>query len=117
MIDAAGTHTIVIDQGSTFSMALMVTDDDGYPYSLDTYTAKMQIRTGYADDGGTILADLASGAGITRKDGWFIAAIPKTITRTMPPGAWVWDFDITSPGGDTYTILRDSALVRAETTR
>lgn len=120
MIDAAGTHTIVIDQGSTFSMALMVTDDDGIPYDLSGYTSKMQIRTAPADDGGTILATTCTTAdgSIVKVDGWIIPTIPAATTAAMPPGAWVWDIDVTSPdASETSTLLRGSALIRAETTR
>lgn len=119
MIDAAGTHTIVIDQGSTFSMALMVTDDDGIPYDLSGYTSKMQIRTAPADDNGTILATCTTSNGsIVKADGWIIPTIASATTADMPSGAWVWDIDVTSPdASETSTLLRGSALVRAETTR
>ena len=57
---AAGKYNFVIEQGATTDFEVQYTDSLGNPVDLTDYTGRMQIRSTYAQDSGTLFLTLSS---------------------------------------------------------
>jgi len=57
---AAGKYNFVIEQGATTDFEVQYTDSSGNPVDLTDYTGRMQIRSTYAQDSGTLFLTLSS---------------------------------------------------------
>lgn len=57
---AAGKYSFTIDQGSTLNLEVQYKDSTGTPVNLSGYSAKMQIKSGYADNSPTTYITLSS---------------------------------------------------------
>lgn len=124
---AAELCDITIDQGATFALPIQYVDSAGVPVNLSGYDARAQVRTAYADQGGTVLIDVsldpslaAAGTGIAFTDataGELVMQISATDTTGMPTGAWVWDLEVESGDGVVTRLLGGRAMVSPEVTR
>lgn len=108
-----------MEQGTSFALALRITDGAGNPVSLSGYQARMQVRpsAGYPGDP---LADLstAAGEGITISgDG---TALTVAISADATAGyTWehaVYDLLLQAPDGDVLRLLRGEVTVSAAVT-
>jgi hypothetical protein len=57
---AAGKYSFTIEQGSTLNLEVQYKDSAGIPVNLSGYSAKMQIKSGYADNSPTTYITLSS---------------------------------------------------------
>lgn len=117
---AAGTLDIIIDQGATWTLAVEWQAPAGTGINLTGYDVRAQVRDGYADAGGTVLASMTIGDGVTVTSavgGAFTLSIPATDTETMPTGNYVWDCEVESAGGEVTRLLMGRAIIRPEVTR
>tara|TARA_R100000388_G_scaffold1643_1_gene2393 strand:+ start:862 stop:1260 length:399 start_codon:yes stop_codon:yes gene_type:complete len=57
---AAGKYSFVIEQGATTDFEIQYKDSNGDPIDLTGYTAKMQIRSTFAQNGGELFLTLSS---------------------------------------------------------
>ena len=57
---AAGKYSFIIEQGSTLNLEVQYKDSTGTPVNLSGYSAKMQIKSGYADNSPTTYITLSS---------------------------------------------------------
>ena len=57
---AAGKYNFVIEQGATTDFEVQYTDSSNNPVDLTGYTGRMQIRSTYAQDSGTLFLTLSS---------------------------------------------------------
>jgi hypothetical protein len=78
----AARNDIVIEQGATFLMTLIFSQQDGTPIDLTGYAGRMQIRETV---GGRVLVSLTEGLGVrtNQNPGQVEVRIPATVTRNL----------------------------------
>ena len=57
---SAGKYSFAIDQGSTFKLGVQYLDSNSTPINLTDYSARMQIRSDYADNSNTLYITVSS---------------------------------------------------------
>ena len=101
---------ITIPQGTDQSFSFTIAGTD-----LSTYTAKLQARTQYGAS--TAFVTLTNGSGITLGNGSFSWTFTNAQTNTFPLGKWVYDFEITSGGGQVSRMIQGSMTVTTQVTQ
>lgn len=86
---ASKTH-LVIDQGTTYSTDLNLTDDNGDPLNLSGYTANSLIKKWYTSSN-----FIAFNTSINASAGIVTLYLSANTTTNMTPGRYVYDVDIT----------------------
>lgn len=112
-----GRFNFSIYQGDTFSTAPAWKINNSY-VNVTGYTADMQVRQDV--DSASIIVELSTSngrivAGTT--DGKFTLTLTAAETATLPPGNYVYDLEVTSPGGTVTKILTGGFAVIAEVTQ
>ena len=104
-----GILNITIPQGTdqTFSFTIA-------GYDLRTYTAKLQARTNYG--AANAFVTLTNSSGISLGNGTFTWTFTHTQTNTFPLGKWVYDFEITSSGGEITRLIQGNMTVTPQVT-
>lgn len=103
---------LVIDQGSTFSSDLSLTDENGDPLALAGYTANSQIRKWYS----------STNAAATFTTSINVASAVITLTLTanqtsnLVSGRYVYDVEITD-GTEVSRIVEGIVTVTPQVTR
>ena len=103
---------LVIDQGSTFSTDLSLTDENGDPLDLDGYTANSQIRKWYT-------STTASGTFTTYinvPDGTITLSLSDTQTGALVSGRYVYDVEINN-GVTVSRVVEGIVTVTPQVTR
>lgn len=118
---AAAHWKIIVEQGSTWRVALTVYDESGAPVDLTGYTARMQVRETLdaAEPLLTLTTPETSPGGITI-DGP-AGRLTLLIADEMST-AWAWtfgvyDLELASPDGDVDRLLKGEFEVDREVTR
>jgi len=84
---------LTIDQGSTFSVDIDVTDADGDALNLTDYTVKGQMRKTYTSSTATtFVSEITNATG-----GVVTISLTATATNALKAGRYVYDVEITSP--------------------
>ena len=112
-----GRFNISIYQGDTFSTAPAWKINNSY-VNVTGYTAKMQVRQDV--DSASTIVELSTDNGriVTgTTDGKFTLTLTAAETTPLPPGNYVYDLEITSPGGVETTLLTGGFAVIAEVTQ
>lgn len=113
----AATYDMILDQGSTFSNVIQITDSEETPLNLTGFTARMQVRPSVSSS--TVLLELTNANSritITAAEGKINLSVDATTTSNLTPGNYVYDLE-TVNGSVVERILQGSFLVRAEVTR
>jgi hypothetical protein len=114
----SGRYTMVCDQGSTFSLSFTIRTD-GVPWPLESYTARMQVRSFTSSQ--TVLVELSTANGrITYgpEVGKVNLLIDAVTTAGLPPARHTYDLEFTTiTDGTVQKILSGSFVVRGEVTR
>lgn len=111
-----GRFNFNLTQGDTFSTAPAWKINGNY-VNVTGYTAKMDLKI--APTSTSTIFELSTENGrITTgtTDGKFTLNITSTDSATIPPGNYVYDLDITSPGGVVTTLLTGGFSVTAQVT-
>ena len=103
---------LVIDQGSTFSADIDVTDSVGDPLNLTGYSVAGQIRKSYAS---STAVDF-SGSVYSATNGTVRIQLSATQTNAMKAGRYVYDVEIDN-GSLTIRIVEGQGEVRPGVTR
>lgn len=103
---------LVIDQGSTFSTSLNLTDENGDPISLLGYTANSQIRKWYtsATPAATFTTNTSEG------DGVITLSLTSAQTSNLVAGRYVYDVEIDN-GATVSRIVEGIVTVTPQVTR
>ena len=102
-----------VDQGSTFTVYIDVTDADGDSFDLTSYTVAGQIRKNYNS-----LNAISFNATLYNAPGGTIALnLTDTQTNLMKSGRYVYDVEVTSPGGEITRVVEGQVEVFAGVTR
>lgn len=103
---------LVVDQGTTFSATIDLTDASGEVFNLLNYTVAAQMRKNYTSSTATNF--VASHTGVTGKIN--LSLLPTT-TNTLAPGRYLYDVEITSPGGAVTRVVEGIVTVTPGITR
>lgn len=103
---------LVVDQGSTFSATIDLTDVSGAVFNLANYTVAAQMRKNYASS--TAVSFVASHGGLSGEIN--LSLLPST-TNALAPGRYLYDVEITSPGGAVTRVVEGIVTVTPGITR
>jgi len=109
----ANVFNVFIDQGSTYTVTVEVTDSGGSQFDLTDYTAESQIRKTYTSSAVTasFTTSLNVGAGTVT------LSMTDDTSSTVPAGRYVYDCIITDQSGVKTRILEGQATVTPGVTR
>lgn len=98
---------LTIDQGSTFSVDIDVTDADGDALNLTDYTVKGQMRKTYTSSTATtFVSEITNATG-----GVVTISLTATATNALKAGRYVYDVEITSPTSVVTRIVEGQVEV------
>lgn len=98
---------LTIDQGSTFSVDIDVTDADGDALNLTNYTVKGQMRKTYTSSTATTFVSEITNA----TAGVVTISLTATTTNGLKAGRYVYDVEITSPNSVVTRIVEGQVEV------
>lgn len=92
---------LTVDQGSTFSATVDVTDTSGNPTNLTGYSVAGQVRKSYSSSTAIdFVSSITDGA-----NGVVSISLSDTVTNNMKAGRYVYDVEILSSGGTRTRVL------------
>lgn len=104
---------LILDQGSTFSTTVEVTDENDDPIDLTGYTGAGQIRKHYTSSNATAFSVSLGGA-----TGTISLGLTAVQTANLVAGRYVFDIELTSTGsGAVSRILEGIVTVTPQVTR
>lgn len=103
---------LVIDQGTTFSAVIDVADANGANFDLTGYVVAAQMRKNYTSTAATTFIATHSGA-----LGQITLALTAATTADVEPGRYLYDVEITSPGGSITRVVEGIVTVTPGITR
>ena len=105
---------LVIDQGSTFSTDLNLTDENGDALNLIGYTANSQIRKWYT----SINAAASFTTSINTSSGVITLSLTSAQTSNLVSGRYVYDVEINdTASGEVSRIVEGIVTVTPQVTR
>tara|TARA_R110000796_G_scaffold31104_4_gene82731 strand:- start:1296 stop:1637 length:342 start_codon:yes stop_codon:yes gene_type:complete len=104
---------LLVDQGSTFRANVDVTDSDGNELNLTNYTVAAQLRKNYSSTTAVEFTATISNA----TSGVLEIFLSDTQTDLLKAGRYVYDVEITSPGGEVTRVLEGQIEVSPGVTR
>lgn len=105
------SNDLTIYKGDFVELFVTIKDSVGNPISLVGSTPKAQLKSDYNDrDPKSFTTTLTGTTGQVR------IYLPSSVTSTLIPGSYIWDFQVTFAGGDTRTYLAGDVTVYNEVT-
>lgn len=104
---------LVIDQGSTYSVQIQLSDQNGDPLGLNGFVANAQIRKWYSSSTPAAVFDTnidTNGSSITL----FLSA---NQTSNLVAGRYVYDVETTSPANTVSRLVEGIVTVTPQVTR
>ena len=109
----ATVSNLAIDQGTTYSVTITVTDDTGSARNLTNYTVRSQMRRSYYTTANTSFsANIASPA-----DGTVSLDLTSTQTSALKPGRYVYDIELVSNVSTVERLVEGIVTVYPEATK
>ena len=108
----AAIQNLYIDQGTTFSLAITVSDQYGEGMDLTDYTVTSQMRKSYQ----SVTAITFTTAKTTPLDGILTISLTAVQTSAIKAGRYVYDIEITSDE-ETLRVLEGIVVINPEVTR
>lgn len=100
-----GRYNFSFVQGDTWTTAPQWKINNNY-VNVTGYTAKLTVRKAPTSTTSVFEFSTANGRIVTGStDGKFTLTALPAVTASVPAGNYVYDFDITSPAGNTVTLL------------
>jgi hypothetical protein len=101
---------VVIDQGTSFSSEIELTNQDGEPLDVTNMAARGQIRKHYTSSTATDFScDLANGM--------LIISLTSEQTRTLLAGRYVYDIELVDGANNVHRLFEGVVTVTPEVTR
>lgn len=104
-------YDLVLYKGDTFTMNLSFTDSNNVVLDLTGYVAKCQIRSTFS-----AVTSYDAACTVDGPSGTVTVKFDAATTETISAGSYVWDFQLTSAGGDVRTYLAGDVTVYDEVT-
>ena len=112
----AGIYNITMDQGAQWTLQVQYDNNNGTPFDLTGYTARMQVRPKFGADNAVLtLSSPSSGIVITPLTGVLNLTATTVQTAAIPGGFYVYDLEIDS-GGIVTRLMQGSVTVRDQVT-
>lgn len=108
----ASKANLVIDQGSTFSTDLYLTDTDGGPLLLNGYTAASQMRKWYTSSNSSAVFTTFVNVGSS----FITLSLTANSTGALTAGRYVYDVEI-SDGVSISRVVEGIVTVTPQVTR
>lgn len=109
----ATISNLVVDQGTTFSSIISLTNQNGTAMDLTGYTVKSQFRKSYqsstATDFTASIYDAAAGK--------VRLQLTPTATSNVRAGRYLYDIELTSPIGEKSRALEGLVIITPEITK
>lgn len=99
-------------QGDSFAASVTVSNEDGTPADISSYTATAQIRRAVADADPVVVADITC----TTESPLVHLSLTAAQTTALN-GRYMWDLQLAGGAGEVITILRGAVKLTAEITR
>lgn len=112
---AASIYDLVIEQGATFSLTIMLKKPDKQPFPLVGYTGRSQIRKNYAAP--DIMAEFSVSIASPQKEGKVIMSLTDEQTAALAAVSGVYDLELESPTGEVTRIIQGKVTISPEVTR
>ena len=103
---------LVIDQGTTYTTTLTLTDENGVPLNLAQATASSQIRKTYSSSMAVTFA-----TAINVQMGEITLSLTANQTSSMTPGRYVYDVELTEYGNTITRVVEGVVTVTPQVTR
>jgi len=107
----ATVQNITIDQGTTFSLTLTLTNDDGTAKDLSDYTVSSQLRKSYYTSTYTAFTTAT-----VDSTGELTISLTAAQTSNIKAGRYVYDIEISS-SAETLRVLEGIVTVTPEVTK
>jgi len=108
----AQVQNLYIDQGTTFSLSIIVSDQNGDPKDLTDYTAAAQMRRSYYTN-----TAIDFTADVTMPDdGEVTISLTAEETTAIKAGRYVYDIEISSDS-ETIRVLEGIIVINPEVTK
>jgi len=101
---------IVIEQGTTFSVAFDVEDDSGTALNLTGYTGRSQLRKHYSSTANTPFTVNVANGSVT-------LSLTANQTANVVAGRYVYDVELVDSNGVVSRLIEGIASVTPEVTR
>jgi hypothetical protein len=99
----ATVKNLVIDQGTTFSLSISVSDYNGNSIDLAGYTLRSQLRKSYGAASYTSFTVTAADDTTT---GELTISLSASETSALKAGRYVYDVEIVAPEAEDSTVTR-----------
>ena len=109
----AAVSNLAIDQGTTFSVTITVTDDTGSARNLTNYTVRSQMRRSYYTTSNTAFTANVS----SPTDGTISLDLTSTQTSALKAGRYVYDVELVSNIASVERIVEGIVTIYPEVTR
>lgn len=107
----ATKSNLLIDQGSTFSTIINLTDENGSPIDLSSYTGAAQMRKHYSSSNSvSFTVELTSEGRVT-------LSLTANQTADIVSGRYVYDVEVTDATGIISRIVEGIVTVTPNVTR
>lgn len=103
---------LVIDQGTTFSTDLTLTDENGDPLNLNGYTANSQIRKWYTSSNAAVTFSTS----INTQIGVISLSLTANQSGNLTAGRYVYDVEINN-GTEVSRVVEGIVTVTPQVTR
>jgi hypothetical protein len=109
----AAVSNLAIDQGTTYSVTITVTDDTGSVRNLTNYTPRAQMRRSYYTSANTAFtANVADPTG-----GTITLDLTATQTSALKAGRYVYDLELVSNTATVERIVEGIVTIYPEATK
>jgi DUF4097 and DUF4098 domain-containing protein YvlB len=103
---------IIIDQGTTFSTVINLTDENGDPINLTGYTGDAQMRKHYTSSNSQSFS-----ISLGSTSGTVALSLTANQTANLTPGRYVYDVEVRSSANVVSRIVEGIVTVTPEVTR
>ena len=107
----ASKANLTIDQGTTFTTTITITDDDGNALNLTGYTGAAQLRKHYTSSNSVNFT-----VSITPATGEVTLSLTANATSNIVAGRYVYDCELTN-SGTVSRVLEGIVTITPEVTR
>ena len=106
-------YDLVVYEGDALRFTLTIKDSLGAAVNLTGYTAKAQLKTSYSDSSPIdfVVTIPTPANGVVS-----VYLAPATTAALIPGSSYIYDLQLTAPGGDVRTYLKGDVSVLPEVT-
>lgn len=107
------TYNLYVDQGSTFTVSINLTESDNSAKDLTGHSARSQMRRSYYSVSNTQFSANVTDAA----NGVITLALTDAQTSALKPGRYVYDIELASPANVITRIIEGIVVVSPEATK